>query len=292
MTIRKHKKFFIIVGCILLWLLLIAAIAFKLLWLDNLAVHVASYNIYSPKIESSFDDYTIAVITDFHNSSNYAAVIDQTARQKPDVIFIIGDLISWDDRNYVGSNADKLLDGLTAVAPVYYTEGNHEMWSKDRPAFMQYLQTKPIHILDNAYTKLEIGSTSINLLGFRDMDSADANVDLSALDQRLDNLYQKIPESERDKFTILMFHRGNYFDLIAQHPFDLVLSGHMHGGQINLPFIREQIVRDHMGSDKYIQGYYRNGLHQMVISGGLEFGVRNIRLFNPPEIAVVRLQVM
>jgi len=119
---------------------------------------------------------------------------------------------------------------------------------------------------------------------------ADAEMRIEVVDKKLKEL-SDIKENQ-GLFNILLFHRANLFDTVSKYPFDLTLSGHLHGGQIGLPFIQDFLLFQRHKSDKYIKGYYRKGNSQLVVSAGLSEDMTNPRIFNPPELVMVTLKAI
>ena len=77
---------------------------------------------------------------------------------------------------------------------------------------------------------------------------------------------------------------------MSEFPFDLVLSGHTHGGQIGVPGLNKLVLKYKYGIDNYVKGYYRNGDSQMVVSGGLSKNTDGAAFFNNPEVVFVTLR--
>lgn len=85
---------------------------------------------------------------------------------------------------------------------------------------------------------------------------------------------------------IVLSHNPDTFVELCKWPGDLVLSGHTHGGQVNLPFISKRLIfQEHM---EYIRGYYERGDKRLYVSPGLS-SPKPFRLFCPPEILLVSL---
>lgn len=258
------------------------------IYADNTRVCLSSYGIYSEKLPQVFDNYKIALITDFHNSKNYDKVLAITQQEKPNIIVIAGDLINMNSSDY--SNAGILLKGLVKIAPTYYTFGNHEVWSKDQNKILKFAVGKGVKVLNNEISTVNYESGQFNLIGYKDIGKDDWHVDKTVLKSSLKSLYNKIPD--KNLFNVLIFHRANYFDTISELPFDLVLSGHLHNGQIDLPIIQQWLLRTYVNNDKYSKGIYRNNNSQMIVSGGLEENFQKIRIHNTPEVVSVVLHPM
>ncbi|MEG2670448.1 MAG: hypothetical protein RR957_08260, partial [Oscillospiraceae bacterium] len=176
------------------------------------------------------------------------------------------------------------------IAPTYFVSGNNETWSKHESEFLKILTDKGVFVLNNKLAKIEKGDSYINLLGYKDILYADDVMRFNVLEKELSKLEKTIPADDKS-LNILMFHRVNYFDTVSKYNFDLVLSGHAHGGQINLPIIKDKILDKNLGQHKYSNGYYENGDKKMIATAGLEKNLKKPRIFNTPEIVMVKLEM-
>ncbi|MFA7637496.1 MAG: metallophosphoesterase, partial [Monoglobales bacterium] len=257
-------------------------------FVENNRVVISSYSVYSSKIPPVFNNYKIALITDFHNSNNVRKILEKVEDIKPQIIVIAGDMISMGDTDF--KNAGDLTLGLKRIAPVYFTSGNHERWSSKEKEFLNYLSDKGAVILNSSATELRIENEAINLIGYRDIIYSDNAMRYDILNSELKALYETV--ENKDLYNILVFHRANYFDKVAQFPYDLVLSGHLHGGQVNLPVIKNKILESRFQNTQYSKGYYRMNNTQMIVSAGLEKNYKYPRLFNPTEVVEVSLKYL
>lgn len=105
-----------------------------------------------------------------------------------------------------------------------------------------------------------------------------------------------MPLSEYDGFKILLFHRANLFDEIKDYPFDLILSGHMHGGQIRLPHfggvlapLSSALSDKRMIFPQYTAGRIDSDSKTMIINRGLSNTLPFPRLGNPCEVGIITL---
>lgn len=92
----------------------------------------------------------------------------------------------------------------------------------------------------------------------------------------------------RDEPVILLAHSPDVFPAAVEAGVHLVLAGHTHGGQICLPGGYAPWTNSRLGR-RFAAGLFRDGPTRMFVSRGIGTVRWNIRLFCPPEIAVVRL---
>ena len=88
-------------------------------------------------------------------------------------------------------------------------------------------------------------------------------------------------------YKILLLHEPDVIDDINVNPFDLILAGHSHAGQVRLPFIGAIYLPD--GAKKYYESYYKLKNSDLYISNGLGVSDYNFRLFNTPSYNLYRI---
>jgi hypothetical protein len=95
-------------------------------------------------------------------------------------------------------------------------------------------------------------------------------------------------QPDRTVYNILIAHNPDYFPYYAEWGADLVLSGHIHGGMIRIPFINKGVVSPAVRLfPKYDGGMYREKESTMILSRGLGMHTIPIRLFNPAELVTI-----
>ena len=281
------KKIIISIAAVLA--ILIGAAAAYIAW-DNKRVVNASYTFESEKVPPQFDGFKIALITDFHNSGNYAEVAETVRIAEPDIICIVGDLVSMKTTNY--SNTKELVSRLMKIAQVYYAYGNHEYYNAtyrgfSEPPIKEVLATDGVLFMNNEVRTVKRNGAIINLIGYGDSIHDDTD---GAFWQHAEPFMAEVGESiDKSVLSIMLLHRAQYFDEVSEYPFDLVLGGHMHGGEINIEPFKSQILKNRVGTDKYSKGeYFKNG-HELIISGGCANG-DGVRILNTPEVVSVTLK--
>ena len=234
------------------------------------------YDYTSSKVPEGFDGYRIVHISDFHCKEfgdGESDLIAMIRNAEPDLILFTGDSI--DDEHSLANYRD-LITGIYDVAPIYYVNGNHEYDASAPLAEMKELNEKyQVHDLNDASVVVEHNGDSILLSG---------------LDFRLTmrGLRNNIDYANTTMFNILLYHGTDKFDGIAPYNYDLVLSGHTHGGIVCLPFIGGIISNQKELFPKYDSGVYTSGLSTMISSRGL--GDASIpRFHNPREVICITL---
>ncbi|MBS6194604.1 MAG: metallophosphoesterase [Clostridiales bacterium] len=241
------------------------------------------YRIESEKISGNV---RIVLITDLHScryGEEQKELIEAICRQEPDLVMLGGDIC--DDR-ISNEGTEELLKGIAHRYPCYYVTGNHEYWSGNIEGILELFETYGVTILDGRCETVQVRNDKINICGVTDPDVTvytDAERDVQ---QQLKSLEQV---DENGYFTILLAHRPEKIKEYAAYGFDLVLSGHAHGGQWRIPGILNGLYAPNQGIfPKYAGGEYRVDDTQMIVSRGLARENTVVpRIFNPPELVVV-----
>lgn len=269
-----------IIICVVLILLL-----GSFLYLQNTFLEIYHYNISDSEILS---DFKIAQVSDFHNSTNKRLVnklVESIKEQEPDIIVLTGDLI--DARNTKVDVAIDFVEKIKNVAPIYFVTGNHEASSSKYDVLKSELKDNGVIILDNKCEVIENDGFKINLVGIDDpsmyyhplADDGDIVSDLIS-----DINY------DRNNYSILLSHRPELFDVYLNKGFDLILSGHAHGGQFRIPIIGGLYAPNQGFFPKYDNGSFIKKETTMIVSRGIGNSVIPFRINNSPQLVVVRLE--
>lgn len=254
--------------------------------LDN-RLEVTRYTIVSPKLPHAFSDYRICLLSDIHCDTT-AGLSDAVRSESPDIICIPGDM-THDDVPYEPFMS--LLHQLIKIAPVYMVSGNHDIWRGDYTEFVCKCKKAGAVFLQNESIFIEQGSEKIKISGLEDPFAR-----VSSLTEK--NLADSLTRLTRDNcFEILLFHRANLFEQLCGKDFDLILSGHMHGGQIRIPKLggvagpKSNLI-SHSGIifPKYFGGLYEKDGTKMIVTRGVGNPTVIPRLFNRPEICTIVLK--
>lgn len=260
--------------------LLTAVIALAFVALDQRLI-IRTYTVESDKMDTPI---RLAVLTDYHGCDYGANGIDlllKTEALKPDAILLVGDMFSADPEC---SDELAFFEQLQIVAPTFYVTGNHEYWEQDMPALMVAIAATGVTVLDQNCVELTVNGQSINVCGVPD---PYAYVDTEIA------LRRAAEDIEQEGFTILMAHRPELIDKYAANgSFDLVVSGHAHGGQVRIPLLVNGLCAPNQGwFPKYAGGRYEVYGTMLIVSRGLstqrQMGVP--RIFNRPELVLVEI---
>lgn len=275
--------------CIFLLLICISLI------ISFFVIDVTDYKVESPKIPKSFNGFKIVHLSDLHNfsyGSDNKKILNKLEKIKPDIVVLTGDMVNTNSKNF--NTFYKLAKNLSEKYEVYYIMGNHEMKlpTNKQVEIKAYLKSLKINLLDNTQTILQKGNDSINLYGleqpiytYKNNFKKDKTENLT-----LEKMQELLLLPDTHKFNILLSHSPFDFEIFSKWGADLVLSGHVHGGLVRLPFIGGVLSPERALFPKYSGGEYILDNSKMILSRGLGNGTVNLRIFNNPEICIIELK--
>lgn len=248
-------------------------------------ITVASYTVENEKITNPFK---IVMVSDLHNKTfgeNNKTLVDKVSEQQPDIIAVLGDMNmqSVDDLSVVKSTVSQ----LAQIAPVYYVLGNHESnyeYGVDK-IVEEIEMTDGVTLLQNEIEHININGNKIALCGMDDKIFSDSDKEKECW-QTLRNLSEN--ESE---YRLVLWHYPEDTELFEwqQLKYDLMLSGHTHGGLINIPFFGRLYAPASGWFPWLVYGDYYTLSGRLIITSGLSRSSEIPRINNYPEIAVVNI---
>jgi len=214
----------------------------------------------------------IGLLTDIHRSrwvshDDVSSAVTRLMDERPDLIILGGDYVTWGDRDFVQPAADAL-SALSAPHGVFGILGNHDD-DHDMPAA---LRRRGIQVLRDARTRLTVKNEPLDLVGIRFWTKS--QMDIAPL------LRDAAPA------TILLAHDPRRLTEATALNVPLVLAGHTHGGQVVLPLVGA------VAAQKFpvVAGVGRRERTTMFVSKGLGTVYVPVRVNCPPEVAVLTLQ--
>lgn len=258
-----------------------------ILWIirGNIIVETTNISISNEKIPERFNGFTIAHISDLHNArfgKDNAELLKKIKSASPDIIIITGDLIDSRHTN-IKAGTEFAVNALK-IAPVYYVNGNHESRLSEYKDIENELLQAGVNVLINKTVDIQRFDDKITISGIEDP----AFYSLNNSENTINNLLKSV-NFESDYFNILLSHRPEAFDAYAESKFDLVFSGHAHGGQFRIPFAGGILAPGQGLFPKYDSGLYSEGDFSMIVSRGLGNSIFPFRVNNNPEIIIAKL---
>jgi len=256
---------------------------------------VTHYDLSVPREKVPADGLRLAVISDLH-SCRYGvgqkALVKSVQAQKPDIVLLVGDI--FDDR-LPDNNAKAFFAAIAKDIPCFYVFGNHEHWSERVPEMKNALVSADVTVLEGNVKTIRAKGVEVDICGIDDPTYMSDDAWLGQLAAVAD----KTANSPRLK--MLLSHRPEYSGEYAKYNFDLIFSGHLHGGQWGIPGTGLGVCGPSSGGPamgdrplfpKRAGGAYPIGSNMtMVVSRGLARESTPLpRFFNHPEIVVVNLR--
>lgn len=280
---QKHRfvKYFVIV-------IIICVLVFCVdLLLSQKYISITSYICENNKIKQNFK---IAHLTDLHNyqfGSKNQRLISKVKAEAPDVIFMTGDMLNADEER--PEIMTDLIRQLVLIAPVYASLGNHELEYMqlygNRDLIAQMEETGAV-VLDKEYLDMEINGQEVRLGGVYGY--------VLSPDDKEDPEQTFMKEfQDTDRFKILLSHvpEGLLLWKSMEHwDVDLVFSGHVHGGQVRIPFVGGLYDPEEGYFPTYTKGMFECGNGTMVLSAGLGSSRGVPRVNNLPELVVCEVK--
>jgi uncharacterized protein len=224
------------------------------------------------RLPASLEGLRLGLLTDVHRGrfvphEDVARAVTALMDEKPDLIVLGGDYVTWGNREFVGPSADALAP-LSAPHGVFGILGNHD----DDHAMPQALARNGVQMLKDARTRIMIRDADIDLIGIRFWTRR--GHDIAAL------AHGSVPCS------ILLAHDPRRLTEATALRIPLVLSGHTHGGQVVLPVVGA------IAAEKFpiASGIVRRDETTMFVSRGIGTIYVPVRINCPPEVAILTLQ--
>ncbi len=241
------------------------------------------YSVATAKIN---EPLRIALLTDLHQTrygEKSERLIAALEKSSPDLIVFGGDMTDMRADLAVFRN---LLDQLGKRFPLVFAAGNHEVWTEQLLEIKQMVKAHGGTVLDGVCEDLEFRNQKITVCGLDDP---------AVGSQRYMTQLEKVFSSEREPqaFSLMISHRPEWrrIEPFVEKGFDLILSGHAHGGQIRIPGLLNGIFAPGQGFfPKISGGEYHHQQTVQIVSRGLtrdSFGFP--RIFNQPELVLIDL---
>lgn len=263
---------------------IVVILGFVMLMMFDTSLNTVKYTI---DVENLKNNIRIAHISDLHscdygkNQEKLTSAIDDAS---PDIIVLIGDIF---DDEMPHDKSLELIDYIGNKYTCYYVTGNHELWSDESDWIKSRVEEAGIMVLSGTGHTITFGESSINIVGVDDSD-----IDKYSNDTLASQLRHGAEIMENGRYTVLLAHRPHLIDMYLRYGYDLVLSGHVHGGQWRIPVILNGLLAPDQGFfPKYAGGHYKIGTKNMIVSRGLALeSTRVPRIFNRPELVIIDLK--
>lgn len=235
-----------------------------------------------PNLALDLDGLRILQLSDIHmgaflNERELAKVVDAGMEHRAHLAVITGDLISMP-----GDPLDACIRQLARVktdAGIFGCMGNHERYAQAEDYCEEAAARAGIKFLRKEARILRFGGAALNLAGVDHQSRHGGREYLTAVG----NLTQP------NAFNLLLSHNPDVLPVAARQGWDLMLSGHTHGGQINVEFLDQSIT-----PARFLTPYIYGAYHEQNTAAYVTRGIGSIgipaRIGAPPEITILRLR--
>lgn len=243
------------------------------IFIEPYHLSVTKIELISPKIKG--DPIRLVHLSDLH--VRRWSPIDEdliwTMRElKPAAILLSGDYTAFPTSMPA---VRRMMKELNSIAPTYCSRGNGEY---RRPRYQELLAGSGATWLLNASRDLSINGSKLTVTGVDCGDEA--------------ALWEKGKDIDPAAFSVCLYHYPDMVPELDRLPYDLMLCGHTHGGQICLPYIGPVISTSRPGR-RYSHGLFRSGEKAAYVSRGIgcrSYGLPRMRFLCPPEAVLITLK--
>ncbi|MGE5326171.1 MAG: metallophosphoesterase [Deltaproteobacteria bacterium] len=255
----------------------------------RLDLEVTHQSIRLTRLPKALEGFRIVHLSDIHISpfmtgEQVRHYVEIANGLKPDLVALTGDYLSGDPRAQ-GEVVDSLA-GLHAPCGVFGCLGNHEFFTDTEASITGLFAAKQIRILRQERASIQSRGETLNLIGVDYQEKRfSPDHDGHLVDQYLQGNEKLVMPG---MVNILLDHNPSAFDRAAELGIDLTLSGHSHGGQVSLEFLRRGLSLAYTETP-YVSGWYEKAGSQLYVNRGIGTTGPPIRFGERPEITVLEL---
>ncbi len=277
---------------ILLFLILFVIV---FLYINYKVIFVSKYVVKNSKLPKIFHNFKILHLSDWHCTyygKDNIRLVNLINKQDVDIIVITGDFVVRQRKEIqpVFDFIDKINN-----KPIYYSLGNHELVLPKELLrdLIRGLKKRKVKVLYNDHTMIARGKEQIGIYGLTyctNTNDSRAKMKNELITRRAKQYNNKFNGVDKRYFNILLSHDPLYFAVYARMKFDLVYSGHLHGGGIRLFGFGLATPRKKWTFTRLAAGKKELDGTTMIVSRGVGNSTYPVRFFNPPEISVTTLK--
>ncbi len=251
-------------------------------FIERTNFHVREVDMPLANLAPGLDGLSILQLSDIHmgaflSERDLAKVVDASREHKAHLAVVTGDLITMG-----GDPLDACLRQLARVksdAGTFGCMGNHERYALAEEYCEEAAARAGIRFLRKEAAVLRFGGGVLNLAGVDHQSHHGGREYLVATE----NL------KSREGLNVLLSHNPDVLPVAAEQGWDLMLSGHTHGGQINVEILDKSITPARMLTP-YVYGTYRMEKTAGYVTRGIGTIGIPARIGAPPEISIIRLR--
>jgi uncharacterized protein len=225
----------------------------------------------------------IALVSDLHagaptvDERRVERVVAATNRARPDLVALLGDYI--DPEVALGESVEpepvaERLGALEAPLGVFAVLGNHD-WLNEGERVRRALREQRIDVLENDAASVDLAGQVLRIVGLADASERIPDVSTP---------FSLVPPGAP---LLVLSHNPDLFPLLPERP-SLTVAGHTHGGQVNLPLVRDRVTPSAHGA-RFAGGLFRDGPRVMYVSRGIGTSTLPVRFRAAPEVVLLTL---
>ncbi|MBQ8804282.1 MAG: metallophosphoesterase [Tyzzerella sp.] len=284
------------------WIILFAVLCVLAVieWMREIhSFRLTRYKVTSKKLNGLGRERKVMLLSDLHNYS-YGEKNEKLLRvisgERPDMILVAGDMLVG-KKGEPTAVAEEFMTKLPEISETYYGNGNHEQRMKEGSeesmhvyqSYKEKLTASGVHFLENQKTALSWDGIDVEIYGLEI--PREKYKKFCKNHYGLQNMTAQIGSADSSKYTILIAHNPIFMQTYFEWGADLIVSGHLHGGIVRLPFIGGVITPQFTLFPKY-SGEMRKNIEKdatAVVSKGIGIHTIKVRLFNPAEVVVMHI---
>jgi uncharacterized protein len=237
-----------------------------------------------PRWPRAYDGFRLALVSDLHAGHppvdvGYVERVAQLVdREGPDLVALLGDYVDDEAAFASGVNPADVATALARIrAPLgsFAVLGNHD-WRTGGEIIRGALREAGIAVLENEARRLRSARVPLWIAGLAD--ATERTPDVAGT-------LQAVPE---DAALIVLSHDPDLFPSIPARA-ALTLSGHTHGGQVDIPVVRKHVIPSLFG-DRYAAGHVAEGDRHLFVTRGVGTSGWPIRFRARPEVVLLTLR--
>jgi hypothetical protein len=282
---KEEKQKSPLISKLIFLLLIFALIYIYARYIGTTGIKVKEYSIESENIPSSFDGFKIVQFSDLELGSTFLIsdldnLVEKINNEKPDVVVFTGDIVS---KSYSLSTKEKkeLTEKLGEIDPLigkYSVRGDDDIKSD----YESIMEEAGFTDITNSYELIYYkGLTPIVLYG---LDSLSGSQDF---DKTFEYPSASTDPNYMATYRILLAHEPDTLKRVTRYNISLMLSGHSHNSEINIPYLKSLYHID--GATTYYDEKYTVDATELYVSSGLGTSKFKVRLFSKPSISVFTL---
>ncbi|MFC0522227.1 metallophosphoesterase [Pontibacillus salicampi] len=249
-------------------------------YMEPSMLSVQEEKIISSNIPPQLEGLRVLQFSDTHLGFHYditqfERLVHHINKQQCDLLLFTGDL--FDAPNEASfemlEQAASLLDSITAPLGKFWIYGNHDHGGYGTDLIATYMEKGGFTLLQNQHKTLTYNGEEFIVSGLDDVMLGKPDIS------------RALPPQAAHTFTMLLCHEPDYVEHIKGEPFDIQLSGHSHGGQIQIPFLGHMVTPPY--AKQYVEGWHTIRSNQsLYVSRGLGTTRLPYRFLCKPEFTV------